>query len=75
MRLDAERKAEVFATLSPELDRIGALSDAEIAQLLAFLAALDGDSELFRSPDTAVPASVPSGLPVDVWPGGPHPFR
>jgi len=75
VRLDTERKAEVFANLSPELDRIGALSEPEIAQLLAFLGALDGDSELLRSPDTAVPAFVPSGLPVDVWPGGPHPFR
>ncbi len=75
VRLDAEMKEEVFATLSDGVRPLRPLSEREIDQLLSFLKALDGDSELLRSPTTAVPLFVPSGLPVDVWPGGPHPFR
>lgn len=75
VRLDAEMKVEVFGTIAEDVRPSRPLSEREIAQLLAFLRALDGDSELLRSPSTAVPLFVPSGLPVDVWPGGPHPFR
>jgi cytochrome c peroxidase len=75
LRLDATRKAEVLATLSDQVQPSRPLTEREVDQLLAFLKALDGDSELLRSPDTAVPPAVPSGLPVDGWPGGPHPFR
>lgn len=75
VRLDAEMKGEVFATVTDAVRPLRPLTELEIHQLLQFLKALDGDSELLRSPSTAVPIAVPSGLPVDVWPGGPHPFR
>ncbi|HJK95273.1 MAG TPA: cytochrome c peroxidase [Polyangiaceae bacterium LLY-WYZ-15_(1-7)] len=51
------------------------LTDAEVAQLLAFLGTLTAEIEVVKGPGHGVPARVPSGLPVDVWPGGPHPHR
>lgn len=51
------------------------LDDSEVADLIAFLHALTDSTELTKGPDHGVPAIVPSGLPVDVWPGGPHPLR
>jgi len=51
------------------------LDESEVADLIAFLHALTDSTELTKGSDHGVPASVPSGLPVDAWPGGPHPLR
>lgn len=51
------------------------LHEAEVADVLAFLHALADAPELIKGPEHSVPESVPSGLPIDVWPGGPHPSR
>lgn len=52
-----------------------ALDEREVAALLAFLTTLADASELQKSPEHSVPPEVPSGLPVDHWPGGDHPSR
>ena len=51
------------------------LSEQEIDDLIAFLETLDDQIELQKGPEHGVPDSVPSGLMVDRWPGGPHPYR
>lgn len=60
---DSTTIAALLATLDPQAKKID-LSEAEIADLLAFL-------ESFTSPslsalESTIPATVPSGLPVDV---------
>lgn len=51
------------------------LSDTDIAHLIAFLETLTDRSELTRPAELGVPERVPSGLPIDDWAGGDHPFR
>ncbi len=70
------------STLTPQLLQnladtrpLRALSGEDIEALVAFLGTLSSRVELFRTPTTGVPERVPSGLPVDSWPGGPHPFK
>lgn len=72
---DAETRALILETLSDDVRPHRPLSDEDIALLLEFLAALDSERERSSLPGSGVPDSVPSGLEVDRWPGGPHPFR
>lgn len=76
MRNDEAAQAEILATLDPDVrPPFGELSDFEFECLMAFLVALDGQTEILRLPDSGVPDHVPSGLPIDEWPGGGRPFR
>lgn len=59
---DVPRNNARLASVSPELGSPIALTDAEIADLLAFLQALTSPSSLSLLHD--IPDSVPSGLPV-----------
>lgn len=72
---DAATQALILETLSDQVQPTRPLSDADIALLLEFLAALDSERERSSQPGSGVPDFVPSGLEVDRWPGGPHPFR
>lgn len=72
---DAGTQAALLETLSDQVQPLRPLSDADIALLLEFLAALDAERERSSLPDSGVPDFLPSGLEVDRWPGGPHPFR
>ena len=60
---DPAMHTEMLASLDPRLPPLLDLSDAEVADLLAFLNALTDPAVVQRLSD--VPASVPSGLPVD----------
>ncbi|MCA9613318.1 MAG: hypothetical protein KC586_11250 [Myxococcales bacterium] len=76
--LRAMRRDDVNGELLETLDDprpFRALNDAEVDALVAFLHTLADEPELIKEPDHAVPVEVPSGLPVDHWPGGPHPSR
>jgi cytochrome c peroxidase len=53
----------LLASVSPELAVVPALSDDQIDQLIAFLGALT--DPVATDLDALVPASVPSGLPID----------
>ncbi|MFT5356487.1 MAG: cytochrome c peroxidase [Polyangiales bacterium] len=72
---DPATQAALLETLSDQVQPQRPLSDADIALLLEFLAALDSERERTSLPGSGVPDFVPSGLEVDRWPGGPHPFR
>ncbi|MFK7999261.1 MAG: cytochrome-c peroxidase [Polyangiales bacterium] len=72
---DPATRALILETLSDEVQPLRPLTDADIALLLEFLAALDSERERSSLPASGVPDFVPSGLEVDRWPGGPHPFR
>lgn len=63
LRNDADTQAQILATLSPQMQDPPQLTDGEIDQLVAFLNALTSPSAVDLS--HLVPASVPSGLPVD----------
>ncbi len=66
----------VLGALDPALTSPVSLTDADIADLLAFLGRLDTLLELEKPPNVDTPPSVPSGLPVPRWPQAqPHPFR
>ncbi|MEM9190905.1 MAG: cytochrome c peroxidase [Myxococcota bacterium] len=45
------------------------LTEQEVQNLIAFLHTLDSEGELRKTPADGVPERVPSGLPVDRWPG------
>lgn len=60
---DPAMNAEMLASLDPRLMTQLDLSDAEVADLVAFLNALTDPAVIQRLSD--VPSSVPSGLPVD----------
>lgn len=60
---DAATITDILATLDPRVALPLDLSDAEVADLVAFLKALTDPSVRERLSD--VPATVPSGLPVD----------
>ena len=51
------------------------LTSDEVDALVAFLETLTVETERTKGPQDEVPDRVPSGLPVDVWPGGLHPHR
>ncbi len=70
-----ETIAAILETLDPALETIPALSNDEIAALVAFLGALDSRTELLKGSRDGVPETVPSGLTIDRWPGGAHPAR
>lgn len=59
----ARYREPLLASVSPELDVVPNLSDAEIDELIAFLGALTDPAA--TDLDALVPAEVPSGLPVD----------
>ena len=71
---DEATLAAILATLDPEVRPSRALSDEDVDAIVAFLHALDGEAELRKQPDAGVPERVPSGLPVDRWPGGDRHF-
>lgn len=75
LRNDPDTQALLIAELDdPRPPR--ALSEREFASLLTFLReALTEPIERTKHPTHGVPTQVPSGLPVDAWPGGPHPHR
>lgn len=72
---DITTQVLILETLSDQVQPLRPLSDSDIALLLEFLAALDSERERTSLPSSGVPDFVPSGLEVDRWPGGPHPFR
>jgi cytochrome c peroxidase len=62
--LDRQRHLDpILASISPELDTVPALSDDQIASLIAFLESLTDPAATDLG--HLVPESVPSGLPVD----------
>jgi len=62
--LDRQRHLDpILASISPELDTVPALSDDQIASLIAFLESLTDPTATDLG--HLVPESVPSGLPVD----------
>ncbi|MEA2001686.1 MAG: cytochrome c peroxidase [Actinomycetota bacterium] len=62
--LDRQRHLDpIVASISPELDAVPALSDDQIADLIAFLNSLTDPAATDLG--HLVPESVPSGLPVD----------
>lgn len=71
-RLPADLRAEVHhelddelvAAIDPELRPRRVLSDEDIMNLVEFLNALSSSTEMFLPPDPAVPATLPSGLPL-----------
>lgn len=73
---DPEILDEIAATLEPsEIAPLRPLSESELDDLLAFLRALTGPSELVKDVSEGVPNSVPSGLPIDNWAERSHPLR
>lgn len=60
---DPETLAAILASLDPQAKQVD-LTEDEIADLLAFLEALTSPSLEFL--ENTIPASVPSGLPIDV---------
>ena len=74
LRTDAALLDDIAANVA-DTAPLRPLSDDEIAALVAFLEALSNPAELTRHPEDALPATVPSGLPIDRWNGAPHPFR
>lgn len=75
LRNDPDTRADLLAGADDASAR-RPLSMDEIADLVAFLRhALLEPVELVKGPHHGVPTAVPSGLPVDHWPGGPHPSR
>lgn len=67
--------ARIAATISTRGRPLRTISDDEILALVEFLKSLTSLEEDSLVPESGVPLAVPSGLPVDVWPGGPHPSR
>ena len=62
LRTDPATIEDLLRSVEPQLFRLPALTDSEIAQLLAFLEALTSPSAV--NLQYLVPESVPSGLPV-----------
>jgi len=65
----------IAAGIDPDVLPNRTLSDDEILALVEFLKTLTSELELTLTPESGVPSNVPSGLAVDVWPGGPQPSR
>ncbi|MEZ4519753.1 MAG: FG-GAP-like repeat-containing protein [Chloroflexota bacterium] len=62
VRMEPDIQADVLSTLDPRLAELPELTDEQVAQLMAFLNALESPSAVDLSP--LVPEHVPSGLPV-----------
>ena len=62
-------------TIDPFTTPNRALTDHEVLALVEFLKSLTSVIEADLTPESGVPLSVPSGIPIDAWPGGPHPSR
>jgi cytochrome c peroxidase len=60
-----ELDAEIAAAIDPATTPLRPLSDDEVWAIVAFLQTLSSRTELSLPPNAGVPASVPSGLPID----------